>query len=652
MARNATASPAPPIDPLALAGSIPVDEASHAPEPEPSVPEQPRISQEGDLPPSVSSPRPAARGRFGAATSKPVVQTGSPQSKRELDRMLPSGLKVHIYKRHDDGQLSYCKEYSATEVQGFGTIESFIRKHVVPEWEYGDYEVFRQDAQGNLNVSAKVRIEEPASHRAARANTQQKPTESLREMFEIFKEQERLAKGDTQVMRTPMDELSQNWKTMKEMGLIPEGQRFDPMMSMMMMRMFAPEPQRQDPVMTRLLEKISERIDHLETMQQSQAAFTPLPPPPPPPPNPMEQMQPLFNLFQEGQRQMAEAIRELGRSQSQRDPVKDLADLRVLLGKDEPAMTPTTMLAMLPQMRDALVPQSNQDPFQKTLENFRLFRLMQKEFSDGGGEQQESGPPEENFWSFARAALSSPAGAMIGQAIKESLSGQGMQQHQQAQVLSQRQKAENVARRRAAEAAAQAEARAAQAAHAAQARHQQAQQPPPQSPEDEDSVEIPPGFISVHAPKINAAGGASERVQAIIESFQLLGTSAEFRPVVGKVFYLCQQNRRIECLDHLREILQFFADNEILDAKLPDVGVRDFDNNWKTIRRVMKMPEIPEVFPDGYVPPKPTEKAPLSPVQGEPVVTPSPERVPRLNGSGAPNPVAQPEPTEKVAVSI
>jgi hypothetical protein len=302
--------------------------------------------------------------------------------------------------------------------------------------------------------------------------------------------------------------------------------------------------------------------------------------------------------------------------------------------RNNEALTTKDIFTLLPQFRDMLAPPgATKDPFEKTIENFRLFKMMQREFGEGDSRsQQPPGESAETFWSFAKGLVQSDIGKSIAGQILQQGAGQQIATQPGRRALTAQEQAQGVANRRAHEAGRQrqlAESRAHQLAananraqeeanrvqaeatqEAAQSRQesiQQATQPvaaarPPEPAKDDDDgeVNVPEGFLTVHAPAINGAATDADRIGAIITGFQLLATSTDFRPVITKMFGLCKQNRRLEALDHLKEILEFFSENEVLDVKIPQMAAADFDRHWVIIRSRLEFPDIPEVFPEGH----------------------------------------------------
>ena len=46
--------------------------------------------------------------------------------------------------------------------------------------------------------------------------------------------------------------------------------------------------------------------------------------------------------------------------------------------------------------------------------------------------------------------------------------------------------------------------------------------------------------------------------------------------------------------------MEFFAENEVLDPKIPQMAADDFDRHWALIRARLDFPDVPEVFPEGH----------------------------------------------------
>lgn len=657
VAKRETATP-PQIDPAALGALIPEPAEEGAMTMGSLGPEAPPLLR-NELPQPPASQGHVQKARRVAAATSPVADT-SPR--KEVNKMLPSSVRVHIFRKKtegpDTGKLSFLNEYSAQELAGCGTIEIFIKKYVVPEYGYGEFHVYYTDGvQKELQPRGTVAIDPPIS---AKENKMSDGGMSalLKEFIDYQKTRDAQVQAVTQ-QKSPVESMVETYmskqleKTISGNGQTPsngESPMASMLMMMMMQQMNRPAVPSVDPTMVRLLEKLSERLDAMENEFRVSQAMTP--PPPPPPSNDPSPIQLLLEGQRESNRLMLEAIKS-----SQRDPIRDLSDMAQLMApRHNESLTSKDLIELMPKFKALMAPEGASDPFEKTIDNFRLFKMMQREFGESDRPQQQQGETAESFWSFAKEMIRSDVGKSIAAQIMSQTAGQDIASHSQKRALNERQRAADVARRRAEIAAQQrhqAEMRARQAAEAArqeaakaaqQAEQQQtfvpdpalsqptpsaaeqvaqaapaASQPQPVAPiekkleekpseseqpsesesgEDGGEIQVPQGFIDVHLPNIHSAPNDAERIGAVISGFQILATSPDFRPVISKMFGLCKMNRRIEALDHLKEILEFFSENEVLDPKLVEVIVGDFDRHWKTIRMRLNFPDIPEVAPE------------------------------------------------------
>jgi len=640
MAKQAPAA----IDPANLGSSIVVDDepvngngiSTHG-EPAP-----PLLHHEPMPPPSMGQQQKTRR-LAAAPAPAPAAATPPVSPRKDIARMIPSSHRVYVYKRHEDGQLSFINEYSAQDLQGVGTIEVFIKKYVSQAREGGKFVLYYFDPstkQLEPQPMGTVSIEPPfASIPGAPVlpAPRQEPTlaEQMREVLEVQKLAQQSQPAQS---KSPMEEaMAEMMKGMmqKQMAAMASGEQSKDggsgmMMMFMMMQLMNSQQQKPqtDAGMTRAIEKMIEKIERLEEEQRHLAMVPPPSPALPPSPEGPSPMEMFMTMMSENNKLLISAMQGQNR---ERDPIKDMAELAVLLQPKNDTLTTADLFKMLPQMRDMLVPPgAAKDPFEKTIENFRLFKMMQREF--GEGQQQQQAPSDEaNFWSFAKGLIQSDIGKSIAtQILSQGAGDQMASQHQQRQA-SQAAQARAVAQRRAQEAArqkqladvrasqltagaekaaaeaqvaekaaAEAQARAA-AQQAAAAEKAQAQTQQQGSEEDDDEgIFVPPGFLEVNAPAIASAPNDAERIGAIITGFQVLAMSPDFRPVMTKMFGLCKQNRRLEALDHLKEILEFFVENEVFEKDLPEKAAADFDRHWKLIRARLEFEDIPEVFPEGH----------------------------------------------------
>lgn len=650
-------------DPAAIGALIPTDDDS------------PGLATLGDdAPPlmryEVSPPSPAAsQGQVQKARRVAQAQAPAPapaptppqaSPRRDLARMIPSSHRVLVYRKHsegpDAGKQKYLNDYSAQDLNGCGTIETFLKKYVVPEYGYGDFILYYHDGTSNKEPGplGAVGIDPPRSEQKTQA-----PNGSMSEVFKDFLEyqkQREQREQSKQPQKSAAEEAVDSMVTTmlkKQMETMFSGDSKDggmgPMLMMMMLERMKPAPAPSiDPSIARLMEKMADRLDAMEQeMRVSQAM---VPPPPPPSNDGPSSIEIVLESMRENNRLMIEAFKA---QQVQRDPIKDLADMAALVAPQKSeSLTIRDVFELVPKIQ-TLQPREQTSPFRETIDNFRLFKMMQKEF--GEDRAPSNSQPEENFWTFARDFVRSDVGRNIAAVIAKQAAGAEIAQQGAARAQQQHAQAQAVARRRAEHAARQRQmaemqaqqaadrARAIQAAEeaeraraAAQAQSptptpevtsapvpevapvaqlqdtssavpvsqvmQEAQpeaveQPSEEGEEDSGEVSVPEAFLNQNAPQINSAVDEPSRIEAVVNGLQALAASQDFYGVIAKMFGLCKQNRKQEALDHLTEILEFFSDNEVLRPDIPKLVRDDFSRHWKIIRQQMNFPDIPEVLP-------------------------------------------------------
>jgi hypothetical protein len=588
-----TATAKTAIDPSALAGMIPGAED----EQEVSIQAQAAPSFAS---PAVTPPMPQLAPDPGPAPSAPngsgkrlgrVSQAKPATAKQQLASMMPSALRIHVYKRQEDGSLGFAKDYAAVDLFGAGTIEAFLRKYVIPEYDFGEYHLYQHDGtSGQQPVGiGSIKILAPVKHHSD-GSTGSK-VESMKELFEVAK----MMQPQQQPQIDPLEQMTKMMGMMR--GFVssdangkPGG--FDPMLMMMMfffMQSFmGPKPQQQtgpDPITMKILERLERMEDERMT-----AALIPPALPPAPPLDPMQAMRPVIEMMQQNTQIMLESLRGSSRD---RDPVRDLADLsKLLVASKGDTITMKDMLAMMPQLKDMMLPRDVQkDPFEKTIENFRLFKMIQHEFAGGRDPAAEDREAASGFWDFAKSFLMSDLAGGLANAIQSGNSAAQVDQRVRQRQRNIAETAQQVARDRGAPQPPR---------HAQQAPNGARPPAPPQAQPEDDSIEIPEVFITSHAPKINQAATDAERVAALVNGLRTLATmSADFRPHIVEVFGLAKQNRRAESMEKLAEVLGALAEAQVLELRAVELSISDFDKHWNLIRNRLGMPDIPEVGPDG-----------------------------------------------------
>ena len=597
------------IDPQALAAMIPGDEedvslagpngslAGNSPG---MGTANPMFGYEGGAPAAIS---PAGRKAPVQKVSKSLNQ-----ARATIDAMLPSALRIHVYKRSDDAKLAFVNDYSSTDLAGSGTIEAFLHRYVVPDYGFGEYHLYQHDPQnpsGRPSAIGSVRLIAPIS----RSDEGQK-TSSVRELWEITQKMQEQQAASQANRKSPIEEMASMMAMLKQMGLMPENKGgggdsgMSMMMMMMMMERMRPQQTGPDPMLMTMMQKLVERTDDERMMQ---AMIPPAPPPPLPPAPSVDPMTPVMQLLVQQQQQSTQLLVEALRGNKQdRDPIRDLADMAKLMeSKNGDALSVKDMFTLIPQLKDILVPkESHKDPFEKTIENFRLFKLMQREFGEANGQQQED-QGASGFWDFAKSLLTSDLGAGLASAISAGNAGAAIQQKSDMRQHQMASAAHQVAQARGSQLPAPRPLPVPQPVS-----QQSAPQPAPQS--QDEAVTIPDGFVNRHAPKINNSASDVERIPAIVEGFRFLGTDPGFRPHIVEVFGLTKMNRKQEALEKLHWVLSGLVDAEVISPTVPEVAVEDFKRHWNVIRQKMGFDvNIPEIGPDGK--PVPVEAKPVDP---------------------------------------
>jgi hypothetical protein len=622
------------IDPQALAAMIPGDEEEVSLSPNGSAGHSPGASSASPMFGYEAAP-PAQPGAGVGGAKRPVPQKPGKsitQARAVVDAMLPSALRIHVFKRGADARLDFVNDYSSTDLAGSGTIEAFLHRYVVADYGHGEYHLYQHDPINPTRAPTaigSVRLLAPKSEDS------KKPPSETREMFEIMQkmmldQQQRQAQEN---QRSPVKEMLEMMTAMKQLnGDDPKKGGGDSSMGMMMMMMMMMErnrPTGPDPVLMSMIQKLAERADDDRMMQ---AMIPPAPLPAPPPAPAVDPLTPVLQLMLEQQRQSTQLLVESLRAPKQeRDPIRDLADMAKLIGaQNGDALTIKDMFGMIPQLREMLVPKdANRDPFEKTIENFRLFKLLQREFSGEAGPQQQE-EAGGGFWDFAKSLLTSDLGSGLASAITAGNAGTAVQQRSVSRQQQLAQVAGQVSHSRGGPPPQQ------------QVPQQAPQQQAPQS--EDDAVTIPDGFVARHAPKINSAASDVERIPAIVDGLRFLGMDQGFRPHVVEVFGLTKQNRKQEALEKLHWMLSGLADAEVLDPRVPDLAAGDFDKHWNIIRQKMGFDiAVPEIGPDGNPVAQAEEpNGSAAPVAQPAAVQPPQAPVARTVASPAPAPVRVP----------
>jgi|GEM_PF-3537665 len=565
-------------------------------------------------PPKPPASRSRANGRGRASAAAPTAAA------KQLQKLLPSGVRVHVNKRRENGAMSFIGDYSANDVAGSGSMERFIKEHIVPSYGYGEFALYLQRPnKAELEPVATVNIEAPLDARRPGGG-------DTKELVELFMKQQQLARDEAAKRKTPLEELTDTLAMLKTMGLAgnEEKSSMDPMMMMMMMQMQKPAaaPSGPDPLMLKLIER-------LDRMEEDRFIGGPnmLPPPPPPPQqdNSMEGFAMIMKaMADQASNNTALLIEAMKGNQAPRDPVQDLATLTKLTAAGDDRMTTKDFFTMLPTIKGLIAPESGKNSITDALETMRTMKVLEREFSpqhDPNAEQASS------FWDFLKGLVQSDAGARIADAVMAK---------QQAQQV----EARHDQRRMTAESAADA------------ARPQEQ----PQQPQEQEGVGIPDSYEK-HAMNLSTAATAPERLKAGIEGLQHLAMYPEFRQYVATIFGHAKMNKKIECLDFSARFLGSLVQAEALQEEPAQKFLEDLEEHWDLVRSTLGMPDIPEVFPEGHEPEEEEEPAPSGEYELEdsaideerpPVVTPENDHA-RLE---SPDPYAPAQDEEPEATTL
>lgn len=550
-------------------------------------PAPPLQTMEVDTPPPTRRRKKTARKPNAASTSG---------AKKAVQKMLPPSVRVLIYKRSSAGQMAYVGDYSANDLMAQGTLERFLHAYVIDEYGYGEYSAYLQEPNKEPSPAGSITIAEPASHRR---NKDQGPTDSV-DLFKLMLERDEKARAEAANRKSPMEEMREMLTFFQTMtGADQEKPTMDPMLMFLMMQMNnRPEPPSgPDPLMMQVIER-------LERMEQDRQAAAMIPPPPPPPPqpqaDPMDGMAKMMAVLSEQNSKNAELLLQAIQSNrpTERNSIEEYATLLKLNGVTDDRLSTKDLLGMLPTLKGLIAPDPGKSSISEALETLRNVKILEREFG-GGGDQAAA-----SFWDFLRDFIQSDAGTEIAKAITAKENNQKLEER-------------HAERRRALE------------ENDAQAQEEQ---------EDEQGLMIPESF-GKHAQAINQAATAAERVQSLIQGLQHLGMYPDFRPYMAKIIGLMKQNRKIECLEFIAQFLESLIEAGSIEQVAAQKSLEDLDEHWDILRQQLKMPDIDEVFPEGYEAPE-GEAGPESDDDEEGEV--DPPRAPRRNPD---RDVTPPEPT-------
>jgi hypothetical protein len=464
------------------------------------------------------------------------------------------------------------------DVNGFSTVEAFLKQYAVPNFGYGGYEVYKKNRKGEMAPTASVNIKAPLGYVAPTPGAQQGT--SAREIFEMQRQMQADARKngsdsgkELELALTLMDKLGGGEKGM------------DPMAMMFLTKMFdKPEvPAGPDPITIAMLTK-------LEELEKSANKPPPMPmqlPPPLPPPDPMAAMAPILQMMMQqskdaqAQAQLQQQAQQAQQAQQQqqflaimqtlmapkpeRNVIGEISSMASLFKSDD-AIGTKDLLNLIPTFKDILAPKPEKDAMSMALEQFRMVRMFKEEF---GLEEQQSGGGGASFWDAVSALIQSDLGERVGAAISSDA--------------------------------------------ASIKRDQDAKQPQGEPAQESGPLQIPREF-NTFADAANAAEDTPTRVKAVLGGLQVLVRHKGFRQHVTAVLSHAKKNEKKESIEYLRALLEALSEADTLTKETVEKVIVDFRQHWVLILKTIGF-DITE-DPDPYVPGQDEEEEPLAAAAG------------------------------------
>lgn len=470
--------------------------------------------------------------------------------------------RIHIWYIGETGKEEWCNEYAMGEIQRASSLEGFIRKYLVPQFDYGEY-VIRVGKPGTprekLAELPSVYIRKPKDEAEPRA----RETSTIRELMEMSKQIQNEGKNID-----PVQQLERMLALQKQLN---EG-KGDASSALMMMMMMDRERGSQKGGLDPIVMKLVDRLEQLErrVSKRSEGPSMPPMPPPPPPLDPMEGFSKMIEAFAAMQKSMQPPPPPPPQQNSRQEFLQELRVMQEMFGAKKEEMGFRDYIAMMKEIRE-LDPTAQRAPGSqgpRSLEDqLKEYRHMKQVF---GEMSQEFGGSTGGFWDFARDFLGgTPVGEKLGEALQEAIGGKGQEQPPGTQNR---------------------------------------QLPPGSDDEDEDdgALEIPPSF-NTHAEKMDHYAQSDPPdvamlIRSALEGLQhLAAKSPDFRPYVMKVIHLARANKKKDCLKLLGEILIGIHEagtiKHLDTVKKVILGVRE---HWLAVCKALGMEHDED--PDPYVP--------------------------------------------------
>jgi len=449
----------------------------------------------------------------------------------ELQAMLPKNERVHVWKRADDGQLAFANDYNSSELKGFGSIEAFLRKFVVPKYGYGEFHLYLQRDDGNPTPIGRVSLLAPAEQSAPEVTT-------LKELLEAQQKMADQAKNDGGSMFEGMAKMMGILKDLKS----DDGKGgIDPVMLMMLMQMNSGQqaPRGPDP----MLQLLAQKLDALEERTR-EPAMAPMPMPPPAPPiDPMASMAPILGGVLDTMAKLVEVSSRPVPQPPPRDTLAELATMKTLFDRGD-SFGAKEVITLLPTLKELISPGTREpESFSSQLASLRdgvqSLRSVGAEMGmDGGG--------GGSFWEAAAQVLQSvlgqrDLGQQVTQAVRTEIRDKQLPPHATAE-----------------------------------------------SGDDEPTVQVPEGF-GKFAERINDSEDIAEKIGATVMGLQYLSQDAGFRPYAVAIFTKVRENKKAKAIELLSAFFEGMVEIEVIDKDAAIAVIKGVNEHWVAIRAQMGM---------------------------------------------------------------
>lgn len=506
------------------------------------------------------------------------VQPATPQQtpQKALASMLPPAQRIHVYRREDNGKMTFLEDYDINDLRGHGTIQAFLKKYLAPKERPRagqtevDYHLFIQghgDKEPRPWGSVQVAIE-PHS-----GNGNGGDADLLKTLHQILTD-----RTSQQPAKDPIDQLRGLMEVKKQMddGDGKKGNGDSGMMTtLMLMQLLQPKPQN-DPALDLVRRKL-EDMDRREEQKALQSALNqPMMAPAPPP---EDKIMPLIIAMQDNTTKLLTTM--MTQMNQRPDPGPSLLDqIKVvtdLVRPDTPPMGIKDVLELFPKVKEMIIPKDDQkDSFEKMIEHMKLLRLVRDEFV---GPAQ--GQPDGGFWDFAKALVQSDLGNKIAEGIQQD------------------------ATKNAAKKTKEGEANA------------------------EGALVIPESFAEF-AKKIDEAPDLPQRIGATFQGLRHLWGFPGFKPHITKLLDLMKQNKKKEAIKQLEEVLSGLAEAEAIKQTSVDEVIKGTRMFWVAICNKLG-------FPITVDPEAPATVSPAQPVQAQ-QPSQQPQQAPPVQAAPRPKP--------------